>query len=109
MLLYLAPESVRQDKIKSEIAKTNKLGSKFLYTDLFSHGPMGLIEWTSQYSDTGVMGEAEKATAEKGKIVFEEASRNLAEFVEEYHAMKIEPRTRHQDQAPTFPLSFPTD
>ena len=70
---------------------------------------MGLIEWTSQYSDTGVMGEAEKATAEKGKIVFEEASRNLAEFVEEYHAMKIEPRTRHQDQAPTFPLSFPTD
>ena len=32
MLLYLAPESVRKDKIKSEIAKTNKLGSKFLYT-----------------------------------------------------------------------------
>ena len=32
------------------------------------------------YSDSGVMGEAEKATAEKGKIVFEEASRNLAEF-----------------------------
>lgn len=109
MLLYLSPESVRKDKIKSEIAKTNKLGSKFLYTDLFSHGPMGLIEWTSQYSDSGVMGEAEKATAEKGKIVFEEASRNLAEFVEEYHAMKIEPRTRHQDQEPTFPLSFPTD
>ena len=50
-----------------------------------------------------------RATAEKGKIVFEEASRNLAEFVEEYHAMKIEPRTRHQDQEPTFPLSFPTD
>ena len=52
-----------------------------MYTDLFGHGPMGLIEWTSQYSDSGVMGEAEKATAEKGKIVFEEASRNLAEFV----------------------------
>ena len=55
------------------------------------------------------MGEAEKATAEKGKIVFEEASKNLAEFIEEYHAMEIAERTRHQTQEPTFPLSFPTD
>ena len=51
------------------------------------------------------MGEAEKATAEKGAIVFEEVSANLAEFIDEYHAMKIEPRTPHQDPAPTFPLS----
>ena len=109
MLLYLSPESVRKDKIKSEIAKTNKMGSDFIWTDLFSKGPVGLIEWTSQYSETGVMGEAEKATAEKGKLVFEEASKNLAAFVEEYHARKIDERTPKQDKAPTFPLSFPTD
>ena len=96
-------------KIKSEISRTNHLGSKFVWTDLFAKGPIGLIEWTSQYSDSGVMGEAEKATAEKGKIVFEEASRNLAEFIEEYHALKIEKRTRHQAEEPTFPLSYPTD
>ena len=106
MLLYLSPESVRQDKIKSEIAKTNKLGSKFVWTDLFAKGAMGLIEWTSQYSDTGVMGEAEKATAEKGKIVFEEASQNLADFIQEYHQMTIEDRTRHQTKSAMFPLSF---
>ena len=35
MLLYLSPESVRKDKIKSEIARTNKLGSKYMWTDLF--------------------------------------------------------------------------
>ena len=109
MLLHLSPESVRMDRIKSEIAKTNKLGSKYVWTDLFAKGVMGLIEWTSQYSDSGVMGEAEKATAEKGRIVFEEVSGNLAEFIEEYHAMKIEPRTRHQATEPTFPLSYPTD
>ena len=86
-----------------------KKEGKFIWTDLFAKGPMGMVEWTSQYSDTGVMGEAEKATAKKGKIVFEEASKNLAEFVAEYHAMKIEKRTRHQDQEPTFPLSFPPD
>ena len=109
MLLHLAPESVRSGKIKSEIAKTNKVGSKFIWTDLFAKGPIGMVEWTSQYTDSGVMGEAEKATAEKGKIVFEEASRNLADFLAEYHARKIEPRTPHQAQPPTIPLSFPTD
>lgn len=108
MLLHLAPESVRQDRIKSEIAKTNKVGSKYVWGDLFGKGPMGLIEWTSQYSDSGVMGEAEKATAEKGKLVFEEASRNLAEFVAEYHGRKIEKRERHQEAEPTIPLAFPT-
>ena len=35
MLLHLSPESLRHDKIKSEISKTNKRGSKFVYTDLF--------------------------------------------------------------------------
>ena len=109
MLLYLDPESVRKDKIKSEIPKTNKRGSKFVWMDLFGSSPVGMIEWTSQYTDSAVIGEAEKGTAEKGKIVFEEASRNLAEFITEYHAMKIEKRTRHQAKEPTFPLSFPTD
>ena len=109
MLLHLAPELVRKDRIRSEIAKTNKMGSDFIWTDLFAKGPMGLVEWTSQYSDTGVMGEAEKATAEKGKRVFEEASGRLAEFLSEYHARKIDSRQRHQTQEPTFPLSFPTD
>ena len=108
MLLYLDPDSVRKDKIKSEIPKTNKRGSKFVWVDLFGSSPMGMIEWTSQYTDSGVIGEAEKGTAEKGKIVFEEASRNLAEFIAEYHAMKIETRTRNQTDEPTFPLSFPT-
>ena len=109
MLLHLSPESVRKDKIKSEISKTNKMGSKYIWGDLFGKSSMGLIEWTSQYSDSGVMGEAEKATAEKGKLVFEEASKNLAEFIHEYHAREIADRTPHQAQTPTIPLSFPTD
>lgn len=108
MLMHLAPDSVRTDRIKSEIAKTNKMGSKYVWTDLFAKGAIGLVEWTSQYSDSGVMGEAEKATAEKGRICFEEASKNLAGWVEEYYDRKIEPRTKHQGQEPTFPLSFPT-
>ena len=109
MLLYLSPESVRKDKIKSEIARTNKLGSEYMWTDLFSSGPMNIVEWTSQYSKSGVMGEAEKATAEKGRLAFEEASKKLAGFVQEYHALEIKEREGKQDLPPTFPLSFPTD
>lgn len=109
MLLYLSPESVRKDKIKSEIARTNKLGSDYMWTDLFSSGPMNIVEWTSQYSKSGVMGEAEKATAKKGRLAFEEASKKLAGFVQEYHALEIKEREGKQDLPPTFPLSFPTD
>jgi len=109
MLMYLSPESVRMDRIKNELSKTNELGSKYTWTDLFAAGPMGLVEWTSQYSDTGVIGEAEKATAEKGKMCLEEAGRNLATFIAEYQARPIRPRTPHKAQAPTIPLNFPTD
>ncbi len=109
MLMHLSPDSVRKDRIRSEIARTNKLDSKFVWTDLFAQGPMGQIEWTSQYSDTGVMGEAEKATAEKGRLCLEEASKNLADWIGEYYDMDIRPRTRHQDREPTIPLNFPTD
>jgi creatinine amidohydrolase len=109
MLLHLAPESVRKEKIRSEIARTNLVGSKYIWGDLFGKSAMGLIEWTSQYSDSGVMGEAEKATAEKGQLVFEEASRQLAAFVGEYYERVIEPRQDKHATAPTFPLSYPTD
>lgn len=109
MLLHLSRPSVREDRIRNEIARTNQLGSKFVWSDLFGHGPMGLIEWTSQYSDSGVMGEAEKATPEKGRLCFEEAAKNLAAWIDEYYHMEVRPRTRHQDREPTFPLSFSTD
>lgn len=109
MLMHLAPQSVRMDKNKSEIARMNLQGSKYTWVDLFASGPMGMVGWTSQYTDSGVTGESELATAEKGRICFEEASRNLATFVAEYHARQIEPRRAHQATPPTIPLSFPTD
>ncbi|CAN5695654.1 creatininase family protein [soil metagenome] len=109
MLMHLSPESVRMDKIKNELSKTNELGSKYTWTDLFASGPMGLVEWTSQYTDSGVIGEAEKATAAKGKMCLEEAGRNLATFVAEYQARQMQPRTSHHTQPPTMPLAFPTD
>ena len=96
MLLHLDPDCVRTDKTKSEISKTNKRNSKYIFTDLFGRGAMGEVEWTSQFTDSGVMGEAEKATAQKGKLVFQEASQQLAAFIGEYYDRKIEPRQASQ-------------
>ena len=49
--------------------------------DLFAAGPATVVSWTSSYSDTGVLGEAELATAEKGRQAYEEAVKQLVRFV----------------------------
>jgi len=47
----------------------------------FAAGPATVISWTSSYSETGVLGEPELATAEKGQEVYEEAVKQLPTFV----------------------------
>src|SRR5438874_6544683 len=44
---------------------------------LFAAGPATVISWTSSYSETGVLGDAELATAEKGREAYEEAVKQL--------------------------------
>src|SRR5438132_7723862 len=73
MYLYLDGDNVRKDLIKSGKISFNEENCPFLYNDLFGHGTASLISWTSSYSETGVLGEAELATAEKGRQAYEEA------------------------------------
>ncbi len=40
-----------------------------------------MISWTSSYSETGVLGDAELATAEKGRTAYEESVKQLARFI----------------------------
>ena len=44
----------------------NEEDSPFNWVDLFAAGPATVISWTSSYSDTGVLGEAELATRREG-------------------------------------------
>lgn len=104
MLLYLDPDSVRKDKIDSHV----QAGDRFTWVDLFESGPINMIGWTSQGSDSGTFGEADKGTAEKGKMAVEEAARQLSEFVASFHEREIQPRKPHQAEPPTISLSFPT-
>ncbi len=106
MYLHLDPENVRKDKIESGTISFNEEESPFSYVDLFAQGPATVISWTSSYSETGVLGDAELATAEKGKEAYEEAVAQLARFVEWFHGRpKDERRDRHRG-APTMPIPW---
>ena len=82
MYLYLDEDNVRKDKIKSGTISINDEESPFNYVDLFGHGPATIVSWTSSYSQTGVLGDAEKATKEKGERAYNEAVKQLVRFVE---------------------------
>lgn len=104
ILMYLDPENVQKHKIVSEIAKYHDDGSRFQYVDLFGQGPVSIVEWTSTYTDTGTCGEATKATPEKGRLVFEEAVKQLVAFSNEFHKRPIRPRRDHHLRQPKEPV-----
>ena len=66
LYLYLDGDNVRKDRIENGTISFNEENSPFNWVDLFAAGPATLISWTSSYSETGVLGEAKLATAEKG-------------------------------------------
>jgi len=65
-----------------------------------------LISWTSSYSETGVLGEAELATQEKGRQAYEEAVKQLVRFIHYFmDRRKDERRDRHR-KAPTMAIPW---
>ena len=113
LYLYLDGDDVRKDKIKSGMISYNEEDSPFHWTDLFGKGPANIISWTSSYSETGVLGEAELATEEKGKQVteekgkqvYDEAVKQLVRFVSWFKDRPKDQRRERHRKAPT--MSFP--
>jgi len=106
LYLYLDGDNVRKDKIKSGVISFNEENSPFNWVDLFAAGPATCISWTSSYTETGVLGEAELATAEKGREAFEEAVKQLVRFVTWF---KDRPKDRRRDRhrkPPTMPIPW---
>ncbi|MEK6239723.1 MAG: creatininase family protein, partial [Planctomycetales bacterium] len=106
MYLHLAPEDVRRDKVKSGKIAFNEEGSRYRNVDLFRSGPVNVTSWTASYSETGVLGDAELATAEKGKAAFEEAVLRLCEFIKEWSAVPVPTRKENHRRPPTIPLPW---
>jgi creatinine amidohydrolase len=95
LYMYLDGDHVRHNEIKSDVISFNEEGSPFNWVDLFAAGPATLVSWTSSYSGTGVLGDAELASADKGKEAYEEAVKQLVRFVTWF---KDRPKDRRQDR-----------
>jgi creatinine amidohydrolase len=74
--------------------------------DLFAAGPATVISWTSSYSETGVLGEPELATPEKGKEAFQEAVKQLVKFVTWFKDRPKDVRQDRHRQKPTMPMPW---
>ena len=104
--LHLDRENVREDKIKSGTISFNEEKSPHLYTDLFGKGAAALVSWTSSYSESGVLGDAEIATAEKGKLAYEEAVKQLVAIVNWFKDRPCDERRDRHRQSPTMPIPW---
>lgn len=106
LYLFLDGDNVRRDQINSGTISFNDENSPFQWVDLFGQGPATVVSWTSSYSETGVLGDAELASAEKGKQAYDEAVKQLALFVTWF---KDRPRDQRRDrhrQSPTIPIPW---
>lgn len=106
LYLYLSGDDVRQDQIKSGTISFNEEQSPFNWVDLFAAGPATLVSWTSSYSETGVLGDAELASAEKGRQAYEEAVRQLVRFIAWFKERPRDPRRDLHRKAPTMPMPW---
>ena len=84
----------------------NAEGSPFNFVDLFQQGPGTVVSWTSSYSDTGVLGEPELASVEKGKAACDEAVNQLVELVRWFHPRPKDQRKDHHRNPPTIPIPW---
>lgn len=93
--LYLAlrPELVDMTKAVDE---SSHRPSKNYWTDLIAgDGALAMMEHWSQLSESGVMGDPTKATAEKGRALLDATVNGIVELVDELLARKRPARTDH--------------
>jgi creatinine amidohydrolase len=93
--LYLAirPELVNMQQAVHELSHRP---SKNYWTDLVAgDGPLAMMEHWSQLSESGVMGDPTKASAEKGRALLDAAANGIVELVDEMLAREVRPRKDH--------------
>jgi creatinine amidohydrolase len=106
LYLYLDGDNVRKDLIKNGTISFNEENSPFTWVDLMGAGPATIISWTSSYSETGVLGEAELATAEKGRRAYEEAVKQLVRFITWFKDRPKDQRRDRHKKPPTMPIPW---
>jgi len=88
LYLHLAPERVKMDLA---VEDNDRMG-KHLSSDSTKNYPVRFSDFWGRWTTTGVHGDPTKATAEKGRIIFEAAVTGLIELVAELRAWPIAKR-----------------
>jgi creatinine amidohydrolase len=100
--LHLAKDKVQMDKAQDYIAWYNQEGiSSFQWGDLFGSGPVSVFEPASTFLDNGTFGQPLLATAEKGRLILEEAVSHLVDFVQEFRDRPARATVDHHRSKPT--------
>jgi creatinine amidohydrolase len=93
LYLYLDAERVKMDKAVREF---DELPSEF-----FKRGgasPVSMMEWWSAQTTSGVLGDATRATVEKGKAIFEAEVEGMIRLIKELRSRPIRPRRDQHDR-----------
>jgi creatinine amidohydrolase len=93
--LYLAlrPDLVDMSKAVRELSHRP---TDNYWTDLIAgDGPLAMMEHWSRLSESGVMGDPTRATAEKGRALLEAAANGIVELVDELLVRRSPPRKDH--------------
>jgi len=102
--LHLDNSLIQMDKALKEEIKFHEHSSPYQWVDLWSAGPVSVTSWTSEYTDSGICGDAVLATPEKGKILFDEAVKNLIEWSNEFYSRELMTRKDHHTSQPLSDL-----
>jgi creatinine amidohydrolase len=91
LYLHLQPEAVDMSQAVDEHGYTE---TEHAWMD-WSDGPLKIMPWWSSFSESGVQGDASKATSAKGKALFEAATQEISAFVTELRSLPIPKRKDH--------------
>ncbi|MFA4964411.1 MAG: creatininase family protein [Thermoleophilia bacterium] len=89
--LHLDPALVQMDKAEKDFSTPP---SDYFYYDWLD-GPGSMMEYWSTLSRTGTMGDPTVATEEKGRVLLDAATTELAAVIEEMRRREIRPRVDH--------------
>ena len=64
--LHLDNSLIQMDKALKEEIKFHEHSSPYQWVDLWSAGPVSVTSWTSEYTDSGICGDAVLATPKRG-------------------------------------------
>jgi creatinine amidohydrolase len=103
--LYLAldPGSVDIDHVADYLPPPEPI-ERFAFDDAFGAGAVYLPGWASARSPNGVRGLPSKASAEKGRRIFEEAVGQLLAVLAEFRERPKRPTIDHHTAEPLGPL-----